>query len=406
MNPSAFGVIRAPRSIVFGSGSASAIPEHVASIGGRAAICVDPVLARTAGFRRTQEAMAARGVATELITDIQPELPVDLIHEAADRGRRFRPDVVLGYGGGSSLDLAKLVALLLTHDQPLHEFYGENRVPGPVVPIIAVPTTAGTGSEVTPVAVLTDPAKQLKVGVSSPYLVPHAAIVDPLLTLGAPPAVVAHAGADALVHAVEAATAVRSRHNLTRELPVFVGENDLSRPLALEAARHLVTHLPQATARPEDLRPREGLALGSLLAGIAFGSAGTHLSHAIQYPVGALTGTAHGLGTGLLLPYVLEAILPDATDRLAAIGTALEVRASSQVALAHGAIATIREVMRAIGIPQTLADIGVREADLSRITEMACGVTRLAGNSPVPADAELVGAIVRSAYGGASATDG
>lgn len=397
---SSFGLLRLPRSVTFASGAVTALPRQVADTGRRAAICVDPALAQTPAFRHAHQGIRASGVATMLITDVHPELPIESVHRAAAALAGFEPDLVVGYGGGSSLDLAKLLALLAVHDRPLPDFYGENKVPGPVLPVIAVPTTAGTGSEATPVAVLTDPSRELKVGVSSPHLVPHAAIVDPALTLGAPPPVIAYAGADALVHAVEAATAIRPERRLDDRLPVFVGENDLGTPLALIAVRHLTENLSAAVTRPDDLAPREGLALGSLLAGMAFGAAGTHLSHAIQYPVGAMTSTPHGLGTGMLLPYVLEAILPDATARVAAVGRAMNVTGEDETSLARAAIARIRQILQSIGVPRTLAEIGLAEAALPRVTELACGVTRLAGNSPVGAEPDLVESIVRAAFAG------
>lgn len=397
---SVFGVLRLPADVTFGTGTIHSLPLRVAATGRRAVICVDPALAETPAFTEAHRNITAAGVKTALVADVQPELPIAALHRSVDSVRDFGADVVVGYGGGSALDLAKLIALLLTHHGPLPTFYGENQVPGPVLPVIAVPTTAGTGSEVTPVAVLTDPDTELKVGISSPHLIPRAAIVDPDLTLGAPSRVVAYAGADALVHAVEAATAIRPNHNFSAQLPVFVGANDLCLPIALEAARHLVANLPMAVADADDVAPREGLALGSLLAGMAFGSAGTHLSHAIQYPLGAMTGTPHGLGTGMLLPYVLDALLPEATSSLAAVGRALGVVGENEDDLARGAIKRIREVMGAIGIPHTLADIGVEESDLPRVVELACSVSRLVDNTPVDPSPELVDSVVRAAFTG------
>lgn len=394
------GLIRTPTEILFGTGTVDALPDRIADIGKRALICVDPALEQTPAFGQAMARSHERGVQTAVIALVEPELPVEVVREAARAGQAFRPDVVVGYGGGSSLDLAKLVALLISHDDPVPTFYGEHNVPGPVLPLIAVPTTAGTGSEVTPVAVLSDPERELKVGISSPYLIPRVAIVDPALTLGAPRAVMAHAGADALVHAVEAATARQPHHVLEDELPVFVGRNALSTVLALEAVARITANLARAVAEPEQLTPRIGLAFGSLLAGVAFASAGTHLSHAIQYPVGALTQTPHGLGTGLLLPHVLTALLPEAISPIAAVGRAMGVAGADELALATGAIAGIRELWDTIGIPRSLAEIGLAEADLPRVVELAGGVGRLAGNAPLENSPALIASIVNAAFSG------
>lgn len=395
-----FGLIRTPGEILFGTGTVDALPSRIARTGRRALICVDPVLEQTSAFQQALETAHRLGVETELVAQVESELPVELVRNAARNGKDFRPDVIVGYGGGSSLDLAKLLALLIVHEAPVPTFYGENKVPGPVLPLIAVPTTAGTGSEVTPVAVLSDPQRELKVGVSSPHLIPQVAIVDPALTLGAPRTVMAHAGADALVHAVEAATASQPYHAVEDELPVFVGKNALSTVLALEAVTRITANLPRAVSEPEELSPRVGLAFGSLLAGIAFGSAGTHLSHAIQYPVGALTRTSHGLGTGLLLPFVLTAILPEATTQLATVGRAMGITGTDEHTLANGAVTGIRELLDAIDIPRSLAEIGLVEADMQRVAQLAGGVSRLADNAPVENSPSLITSIVEAAFSG------
>lgn len=400
MTDSGFGLIRTPTEILFGTGTISALPRRISELGRRALICVDPALEQSPAFREALAATHRLGVETAIVAEVRAELPVEVVTEAALSARSFAPDVVVGYGGGSSLDLAKLVSLLVTYEHPVSTFYGENSVPGAVLPIVAVPTTAGTGSEVTPVAVMSDPARELKVGISSSHLIPRVAIVDPALTLGAPQAVMAHAGADALVHAVEAVTAHRPCHALEAELPVFVGRNDLSSVLALEAVRQITENLPRAVAEPDELAPRVGLALGSLLAGIAFGSAGTHLSHAIQYPVGALTQTPHGLGTGLLLPHVLTSIMPEATAQIAAVGRAMGISDADEESLAKRAVVGLRVLFDSIGIPRSLAEIGLADIDLPRVVELASSVKRLAGNAPGEASPSLIASIVDSAFNG------
>ncbi|PJJ55208.1 iron-containing alcohol dehydrogenase [Compostimonas suwonensis] len=389
------GVLRLPEAVQFGRGARAGIPVAVARFGRRAFVVVDPFLAGTAPFAETLSGLDAAGVTAFVYTGVVPELPLDGIDAAVAVARGFGPDVVLGYGGGSALDLAKLVSLLLVHPGPLSRYYGENAVPSPILPVVAVPTTAGTGSEVTPVAVVSDPERELKVGVSDAALVPRVAIVDPELTVGAPPTVTAASGIDALVHAVESFTAAERAPEWGSTLPIFVGRNRLSSVLALDAVRALGSWLPRAVADGSDVEAREQCAYGSLLAGMAFGSGGTHLSHALQYPIGAITHTPHGVGTGMMLPYVLQALRVASEPQLAQIGEALGVRADAQAAIDRIAL-----IVATIGIPRTLADIGITRDQLPRIAELARGVTRLAGNAALPPTRELLLSILEAAYTG------
>jgi alcohol dehydrogenase class IV len=395
-----FGLLRLPDSIAFGEGSRASIPAAVARLGRRALVVCDPFLASSEYFAELLEGLDALGVAVTVDSHVVPELPVAEVESAIGRARAAAPDVVVGFGGGSALDLAKLVALGLAHGTPLNRFYGENLVPGPVLPLVAVPTTSGTGSEVTPVAVLADPERELKVGISSPYLIPRAAVVDPRLTVGAPPAVTASSGADALVHAIEAYTAQQRTPGWDAELPVFVGSNLLSSSLALEAIGLIGRSLRRTVAHGDDLEARAQMSYASLLAGMAFGTAGTHLSHAIQYPVGALTHTPHGVGTGMMLPYVLRAILPTDADRLAEIAGVLGVAADSVEESAEAAIREITAIMSDIGLPRDLASMGVDESDLERIIELSLTVRRLVVNSTLEPTAENLQRIVHAAYTG------
>ncbi|MDP9933815.1 alcohol dehydrogenase class IV [Paenarthrobacter nicotinovorans] len=395
-----FGLLRLPDSIAFGEGCISSAPGTVASLGQRVLVICDPFLANTEAFTTLLDALEGYSVTVTVDTHVVPELPVEVVEEAIQRATEVRPDVIVGFGGGSALDLAKLVALGVAHGTPLNRFYGENQVPGPVVPLVAIPTTSGTGSEVTPVAVLADPDRELKVGISSPHLIPRAAIVDPRLMLGAPAPVTASAGADALVHAIEAFTSRTTRPTWDTQLPVFVGENLLSSTLALESIRLIGSSLRRAVRDGADLEARSRMAYASLLAGMAFGTAGTHLSHAIQYPVGALTHTPHGLGTGMLLPYVMQALLEYDGGRLAQVADALGVAAETIEASAQNAVEEVASIMADIGLPSDLASIGVDASDIPRIVELSLTVRRLVTNSVIEPSAENIERIVLAAFRG------
>ena len=390
------GTLRLPSRIHFGYGTRHQLPTLLALHGRRVLAVVDPFLPGTAIFGEVLESIEAAGLEVAVYSDIQPELPVESLDRAGVFAREFAPDVVLAVGGGSALDAAKLIGLLAAHGGPLSRYYGENAVPAAVVPIVAVPTTAGTGSEVTPVAVVSDPERALKVGVSSPYLVPVAAVIDPEFTFGAPATVTAYSGIDALVHLVESYTASPLAVDWTGAVPVFTGRNVFSELIALQGIRQLGEWLPVAVAEPHDRRAREEVAFGSLLGGMSFGPTGTHLSHALQYPLGALTKTPHGLGTGLMLPYVLQALASDTAvaERIAAVGSALGAPT------ADGAIAALAAINRSIGVPASLAEIGITVDQLPEIADLALASARLIAISPVPATRELLLQILHNAHAG------
>ncbi|WP_349898684.1 iron-containing alcohol dehydrogenase [Parafrigoribacterium soli] len=396
------GTLRLPAAIHFGFGSRAQLPELLAAHGRRVLAIVDPFLPGTPLFSETLAALEAAGLEVEVYSSIRPELPVSSLDAAGDIARAFAPDAILAIGGGSAIDAAKLVGLLVAHGGPLSRFYGENAVPGPIAPVIAVPTTAGTGSEATPVAVISDPDRELKVGISSPHLIPVGAVVDPELTLGAPASVTAFSGIDALVHLVESYTAASLEHDWAGELPVFTGRNVFSELIALQGIEQLGSWLPVAVAEPQNRLAREKVAFASLLGGMSFGPTGTHLSHALQYPIGASTKTPHGLGTGLMLPYVLDAFRADAAvvERIAAVGAALGSQATTSAERADDAIAAIVRINRSIGVPSSLADIGVTRDELPRFAELGMKSARLVGISPVPATTELLLDILEHAHAG------
>ncbi|WP_388006653.1 iron-containing alcohol dehydrogenase [Georgenia deserti] len=395
-----FAAARGPKQVLFGAGQRRAAGWVTAEHGNRALVCADPYLV---GGRQLEEIIAslhAEDVRTSLYSDVVPELPVSGVNDAVEAARSFGADVIVAVGGGSSIDLAKLVAVLLRHGSDLTELYGENRVPGPSVPVVALPTTAGTGSEVTPVAVVTDAGRSSKVGVSSRHLIPVAAICDPELSYTCPPAVTASAGADAFSHCVEAYTAVRHAPDpaLARDR-VFVGRGETTDNLALTGMAHIAAGLQRAHREPTDAAARASVMYGSLMAGLAFGTAGTAAAHALQYPVGALTGTAHGVGVGLLLPYVMAHNLAVRTAEMARIARILAVEEvapapaadATEAEFAAAAPSMVAQFLSSVGIPRSLAEIGVEEDRLRWAAAEGPRAARLAENNPIPlttADAE------------------
>jgi alcohol dehydrogenase class IV len=397
-----YGVTRSPAQILFGGGQIRAVGRVAARLGSRALICTDERLAALPVLKQAVVDLEAEGLAVEVFSETQPELPLDGVLACVERYREFNPDVIVGFGGGSCLDIAKVVSLLLTHGGPVSNYYGEFKVPGPVIPIIAIPTTAGTGSEVTPVAVLADGAREMKVGISSPELIPHTAICDPELTLSCPAGLTALSGADALTHAIEAFSARRRMHTPSMAFErVFVGKNALSDQFSLASIRAIFSNLQPAVSDGSNLEARAGLMLGATFAGLAFATAGTSAAHAIQYPLGALTHTPHGLGVAVLLPYAMEYNLEQSLGDYAEIARAIGVAdpSTATITAARAAIAAVRKLFSAVGIPETISELGVGPDQISWIAERSLLAARLAENNPRALSLEGVVEILRNAMG-------
>jgi alcohol dehydrogenase class IV len=384
-----FAILRAPSQVLFGAGMAAAAGRVAAGHGRRVLVITDPIIAGTPGFATVLDSLSDLDVT--IFKDAVVDVPRSAVDAAVALGESVTPDVIVAVGGGSVIDLAKVTALVLAHGGPLENYYAVQSVPGPVVPLIALPTTAGTGSEATPVSVVTDPATQMKIGVASPHLIPLHAICDPLLTLGAPPVVTAHSGIDALSHAVEAYMAAREEPSVELVLGrPQVGKNLLSDTLALTAVGHIARNLVRAVEDGNDVEARTGMLYGSLLAGIAFGNSGVSAAHALQFAVGAATHTSHGLGTGLLLPYVMEFNRPARPADIAELSALMGGDAVEQV----------HALGQQIGLPASLAEIGLAQADLRPMAEASVGIKRLIDNNPRPLDVDSLEAILDAAWHG------
>jgi alcohol dehydrogenase class IV len=352
----------------------------------RAFVVTDAILVKAGLLAQVAEPLAACGVTFEAFDRVTPEPGVELVRECIAAARAFDPDVIVGLGGGSNMDTAKLVALILAHGGDPLDYTGDCRVPGPVRPLICIPTTAGTGSEVSAAAVFTDAANHIKVSCLSPFLRPNFAVVDPLFTVSCPPKVTADSGIDALTHAIEAFCAV---HNDEFPLPsgeksVYQGSNPMADLMAEEAIRLVGKFLRRAVKDGNDLEARDSMALAATLGGLAFSNAGVALVHAMEYPVGGAVHVSHGAGNGLLLPFVMRFNLEKRVRATVLIGGALGVAAFSG-SLEGNAEAAIREVEQLrhdIGIPTRLRDIGVTEEMLPGFAAKAFAIKRLMRVNP------------------------
>lgn len=396
-----FAGLRGPREIIFGSGQRRSLPKILRRFGKRAFLCIDPHLVEHPAVIKLIQSIREQGTNLEVFSEIAPELPLKNLANAVVKAHRHAAEVILAVGGGSSIDMAKMVACEMAHEKPVQDFYGEFNVPGPVLPLIAVPTTAGTGSEVTPVAVLTDTERGLKVGVSSPYLIPTIALCDPELTVTCPADVTAASGTDALSHCIESYTAVRRLPEPgVMDRRVFIGASNLTSSLALEGIRHITSSLLTAYKEPENITARESVMYGSLLGGLAFGTAGNAAAHALQYPIGAETKTPHGVGIGLLLPYVMQYNLAARTREYAEIATVFgtdEVGTQEQAAQAPE---LVQSYLHQMDIPTRLNEIAFPKERLSWAAEQGIGAVRLADNNPRVLDLKGAQTILNAAAEG------
>jgi alcohol dehydrogenase class IV len=389
--------------LIFGRGACAQLGEAVVRRGVRRLLVVaDANLLRVGLLDPVRASLSEAGVATEVFAGGQPEPSTEVALACTAAARRFGPAGVLGLGGGINLDLAKITAVLLSHGGAPHDYSGDDRIPGPVLPLFCLPTTAGTGSEVSAAAVLTDAANQMKFGVLSNYLRPSVALVDPLLTLPCPPKVTADSGIDALTHAIEAYTAVdNERFPLPPgERSVYQGRHPFGDMLAERAIVLIGANLRRAVQAPHDEEAREAMALGATLAGMSFSNVGVAVVHALEYPVGGAVHCSHGAGNGLLLPYVMRFNLPARTARFAAVARLLgeDTAGLTEQAAAERAVTAVERLRADIGIPLRLRDLGVKEEQLRTFAEKAFAVKRILRVNPRPVTADDLEAILRAAF--------
>ena len=354
----------------------------------RPLLVTDPGLVAIGLLQPALAALEEQDLAPVVFDQVREDPPEAVILAAAELGRSRDIDGVIAIGGGSSMDVAKVVAVLLAGDQALAELYGVGLVTGSRLPLILVPTTAGTGSEVTPVAVVTT-GETTKAGISSPVLLPDVALLDADLTLGLPPAVTAMTGVDAMVHAIEAYT---SRHR----------KNPISDNLARQALDLLARNIRTAVHDGQNRAARENMLLGACLAGQAFANAPVAAVHALAYPLGGHYHIPHGLSNSLVLPAVLEFNAADACELYAELAELVigEPVAGSAEAKTAAMISALKRLIDDVSLPATLQQAGVDEGDLEMLAEDAMLQQRLLVNNPRDVNYDDALAIYRVAYRG------
>jgi alcohol dehydrogenase class IV len=356
--------------LTMGLGARRQLPTIVSSYGRRVCVVSDPGIVNQPLVVEVIEGLRAAGLQVGVFSDVPPDPPLTAVRKCAAAAREMKADMLLGIGGGSALDVTKVAAVLVVHDCPLESLYGINQVPGRGVPTVLVPTTAGTGSEVTPIAVLSDEGANLKRGVVSDYLLAEQAVVDPQFCLTLPPGPTAYTGMDTLTHAIEAYT------------------NRFAVPLvdaiALEAARLTALHLRRAVSDGMNEEARYGMSLASLLGGLCLGSVNTGAVHALAYPLGGRFHVPHGVANSLLLPHVMRFNAPVVADRYQRIA---EVMGTSD------AVTAVTDLSQAVGTNRRMREFGVDERHLPEMAAAAMQGQRLLKINPrevTEADALLI----------------
>lgn len=309
------------------------------------------------------KSLEAAELDVHIFDQVVADPPKDVVLMAEDQARAFGAEIVIGLGGGSSMDTAKLIALLLGSDQALEDMYGVNNATGPRLPLVLIPSTAGTGSEVTPISVITI-GESTKMGVNAPPLYADIAVLDAELTLGLPRAVTAATGIDAMVHAIEGYT---SR----------IEKNPISDSLALAGLRKLHGAIERACLVGDDVQAREDMLTGALLAGQAFANAPVGAVHALAYPLGGVFHIPHGLSNSLMLPPVLRYNAEAAEPLYAELASHLGLHASTD-----GLVEEMERIADVVGIETRLSQLGISHNDLPRLAEEAMDVKRLLVNNP------------------------
>ncbi len=360
-------IMQQPRKLVFGNGCISQFAEDFAAAGLRRAfiITAPPILPMVEPL---MNALKKGGATISVWDGISSEPNIGMFEDARKAAQAVQVDAVIGFGGGSVMDVAKLVAAMHDSDEDIREVFGNGILSGRNTHLICLPTTSGTGSEVSPNAIILDEDIVLKKAVISPHLVPDASYVDPILTLSVPPDVTAATGMDAMTHCIEIYT------------------NRFAHPMidlySLQGIRLIGANLKSACENGGNIEARAGMSLGSLYGGLGLGPVNTGAVHALSYPLGGEFHISHGVSNSLFLPHVLEFNIPAAPDRHAQIALALGVEpAGSDLETAKLGLERIRELSRECGIPSNLSELGIPRDAIERMAESAMSVTRLLKNN-------------------------
>jgi alcohol dehydrogenase class IV len=379
-----------PATIIIGGGASQATAAQVKRLQARRVLLVtDSFLAKNGVAAQIKDGLEKDGLSVSLFSGVQPDPTDQNILAGLVQCKESRSDLIIGLGGGSSLDAAKVISILVNNELPLSQYAGYHKVPCPGVPMIAIPTTAGTGSEVTKVAVITDTARDVKMMLLDISLLPTVALVDYELTMTMPPALTAHVGVDSLVHGIEAYVSKKA--------------NALTDPIALAGIRSIAENLRTAFREPNNKKAREAMMLAACQAGMAFANSSVCLVHGMSRPLGAYYHVPHGLSNAVLLPAVTEFSLPGAPERYADIArvmkyaTAADSNETAGIALVKG----LKELNSNLKIPGLSECVKVDRSAFTQKTETMANDALASGspqNNPVVPDVPQMVRLYQSAW--------
>ncbi len=370
-------VFRAAGEITFGAGSVDKIGEILRRNGAsRVLLVVDPGFGKAGPMERVIDPLRKEKISTVIFDGVEPEPPVEIADRCGALAREEKCNFILGVGGGSAMDTAKAAAVLATNEGAARDYQGLDKVPKPGLPKGMIPTTAGTGSEVTFTAVFINKDQRKKAGINSPFLYPELSVLDPELTLTLPPTVTAFTGMDALAHAVESYTSTAS--------------NSVSEIFSLRAIRLIGRNLRDAVFHGLDPQSRAHMLLGSLLAGVGLANAGVTAVHSLSYPMGGEYHVPHGVANGMLLAPVMEYNVFSCPEKFAKIAEEMgeKTQGLSVKESALLAVESVKRLAKEIEMPQRLSDLGIPEIALPRMAEEAMKVARPLANNPRPVSKE------------------
>lgn len=380
-------VFYSPHKILFGLNVAKAVASEVASLGGgKPLVATDPGVVEAGLLAPVLKSLEEASVPYVLFDKVEPEPPARVVDEGTEVFRKEGCDIVIGVGGGSSLDVAKGISVMATNQGSVLDYCGFDLLKRRGVPKILLPTTSGTGSEVTRVFVITDQAENTKKAVYSPYVLAEVAMVDPLLTMSMPPKVTADTGLDALVHAIETY--------------VSMNATPFSDILAERAIELIGMYLPMAWAKGSNLTARYHMALAATVAGMAFASGGLGAVHGLCYPLGTEYHMSHGRSNAIMLPHVMRFNIPGNPDKFANIASLLgrDVEGLSSLEAAQMAVEAVEDLLDCIQVPYRLRDYGIPESDLPKLVAGGMKQTRLFVPNPRDLSEEDVRGIFQEAY--------
>ncbi len=359
------------KKIIIGKGCLENISQEIKEMNCKHIVVItDPGIIKSEVIKPLIKILENNGLNFEIFDKVQADPDYNIVYDALEVCEKVKADLIIGIGGGSSMDIAKVTSVLLSNRENIKNYFGVNLLTNPGIKKILIPTTAGTGSEVTPIAILSDEEEKLKKGIVSPYLYPELVILDPELTVGLPPEITAATGMDALIHAIEAYTSINA--------------NEISDMFAVKAIEYIYPNIRTAYSNGSNIEAREKMLTGSMLAGISFANAGVTAVHAFAYPIGAEFHIPHGIANTIMFPYVMEFNL---IGNLRKFSNLAQLFGENTYGLSEREagikfVQAIKTLASDLNVPQKLSQYGVKHEHINDLAKGAMKVTRLLKNNP------------------------